>query len=391
MLELNPIYQKQLDASQHCPHCKASMHWIEGEYYYKAIQFHHCSHCQHSIYYGEQPMQCHCATCLKKRKKSIQNARQDERKSEWRKKRVQQDRVEFLLDDLSLLDKLFLLSLLDGTVDEHIQHNEWLDFNHFYPLQIAPSYQLYKQLKQKLISHDYLITEQEGNEKYYTNLRLQGYREPSLLSLTQQLRAWFYFDFTQGVPYKNSNEVQSTLITLLAHEIVNYCQHYCQKWQIQFYANQKFVDYCKALLQDLAVNQIFFLCQRALNYLHEKKLLEAQNQNFINTNRLRKTVEQYRERGLQEYWETGNLERPKELIYSQMSYIFLERLLKFGERAFKQPLWKSWQDIEPRLRFFTDRHCIHCGSRDLQIEYSAHDAVSFHCRRCKQQDHYFIK
>jgi hypothetical protein len=391
MLELNQIYQKHLDASQHCPCCQSAMLWVEGEYYYKDIQFHHCTHCQHSIYYGEQPMQCHCDTCLKQRKKAIQAARFDERKAERQKKREQQDNVEFLLDDLTLLDKLFLLSLVDGLVDEHSPHHEWLDFAHYYPLQIAPSYQLFKQLKQRFIQQDYVIPQQHGSEKYYTNLRLHGYREPSILSIAQQLRAWFYADFTQGVPYKNSDEVKHTLLTLFAHEVVNFCQYHCQKWQIQFYANQQLIDYCKVLLNDLAVQQVFYLANRALQYLHEQKLLDKSNQNFVNTNRLRKTLMQYRELGQQQSWETATLQRPADLMYSQMSYIFIERLLGLGEQAFQQPLWKSWQDILPRLRFFTDRHCIHCGSRDLTIEYSAKDAVSFSCLRCKQQDHYFVE
>lgn len=391
MPELTQIYQKQLDASQLCPVCKAAMYWVEGEFYQQALNFHQCSHCEHCIFYGEQAQQCHCDACLKSRKKQIQQTRFSERKEEWQKKREQQDNVEFLLDSLSLIDKLFLLSLLDGIVDEQHPHDEFINFEHYYPLQIAPSYQLFKFLKQHFIKYYYLLSQQQGSEKYFTNLRLHGYREPSLLSITQQLRAWFYQDFTQGVPYKDSEEVKETLLILLSHEILNFCQHRCQKWQIQFYGNQQFIDYCKQLLNDLAVTQIFFLADKALNYLHDKQLLEASNQNFVNTNRLRKTLMQYRERGEQEHWETSNLARPHDIPYSQMSYIFIDRLLKFEDKAFKQPIWKCWQDILPRLRFFTERHCIHCGSKELVIEYSTQEYVSFSCLRCKQQDHYFIK
>ena len=73
-----------------------------------------------------------------------------------------------------------------------------------------------------------------------------------------------------------------------------------------------------------------------------------------------------------------------------MSYIFINRFLKMDQKIFLQPIWKCWQDILPRLRFFTARHCIHCGSADLQIVYSNQQAVSFTCLNCKQQDHYFI-
>lgn len=392
MPELTQLYQKQLDDSQLCPICQAAMHFIEGEYHHKAVQYHHCSHCQHCIFYGDQPLQCHCPACLVKRQRQIQQTRWDERKDEWQKKHKRQDNVEFLLDDLSLMNKLFLLSLLDVMVDENRPHHEFLDFSRYQPTKIAPSFQLYKFLKQHFIHAYYLISKQENDtEQFYTNLKLAGYRDPSLLSLTHQLRAWFYQNFTQGVPFKDSQEVKDTLLDLLAHEILNFCQYRCQKWQVQFYGNQVFIDYCKLLLNDLAATQIFFLIDRALNYLNSQQLLDRSNQNFVNTNRLRKTLMQYRERAQQQSWETGNTPRPPELPYSQMTHIFLDRFLKFSDHAFCQPLWKSWQDVVPKLQFFTQRHCIHCGSKDLMIEYSDDRAVSFTCLSCKQQDHYFIK
>lgn len=391
MPELSQTYQKQLDASQHCPLCQAAMYFVEGEFYQKPVSFHQCSHCEHCIFYGDSPLHCHCSACIASRQKEIRQTRLTERKLEWQKKQKQQDNVEFLLDDLSLLDKLFLFSLLDSRIDEQRPHDEYINFEDYYPLQVASSYQLFKQLKQHFIQKYYLLSQQEGSERYFTNIKLAGYREPSLLSITQQLRAWFYQDFTRGIPYRDSEEVKDTLLILLAHEILNYTQYRCQKWQIQFYGNQQFIDYCKSLLNELAVSQIFYLVDRALNYLHDKQLLDVSNKNFVNTNRLRKTLLQYRERGQQQGWETTNLQRPDDLPYSQMSYIFIHRFLKFEDKAFKQPIWKCWQDILPKLRFFTERHCIHCGSKDLVIEYSTQDYVSFSCLRCKQQDHYFIK
>lgn len=391
MPELTQIYQKQLDDSQSCPVCQAAMYWIEGEFYQQAINFHQCSHCQHSIYYGENPLQCHCQQCLKTRKQQIQAARFDERKRDWQKKHQRLDNVEFLLDELSLLEKLFLLSLLDAVVDEQRPHEQYIDFSNYYPLQIAPSYQLFKYLKERMIKSYYLLSADTQSEKYFLNLRLQGYREPSILSITHQLRMWFFHDFTQGVPYRNSDEVLDVLRDLLSHDIVNFCQQRCQKIHIQFYANQQFIEYCKTLLTQLAVHQIYFLADKAITYLQQNNLLHSQNKSFINTNHIRKTMSGYRQRGQQQYWETPNLERPADLAFSQMSYLFLYKLLKFEDKALLQPLWKAWQHILPKLRFFTERHCIHCGSKDLLIEHSTLNHVSFSCRRCKQQDHYFIE
>jgi hypothetical protein len=390
MPELNQIYQKQLDQSQLCPVCQAAMYWIEAEYHHQALNFHQCSHCQHRLYYGEQTPTCHCTHCLQQRQQAIQATRFQERKQLRLKQKQQNDSLEIPLQQLRLVEKLFLLSLLDGVVDERCTHAEFIDFSKYYPLNIAPSYQLFKQLKNSFISQDYLLSYQQSEQQFFPNLRLHGYREPSLLSLTQQLRDWFYRDFTKAVPYKDPEEVKDTIVILLSHELINYCQYCCQKWQILFYANQQFVDYCKTLLQDLAPTQIFFLIQRGLSYLHQSQLLEASNHNYVNTNRLRKTLQGYRERGQQQAWETGNLPRPVDLSYAQMNFIFFERFLKLDQKIFMQPLWKCWQQILPRLRFFGERHCIHCGSKDLAIDYSTNDYVSLTCLRCKQQDHYFV-
>ena len=391
MPELNQIYQKQLDQSQLCPICRAAMYWIEAEYFHKALNFHQCSHCEHQLFYAEQTISCHCAHCLAKRQKNIEATRQQERRNEWKKKRQQSDDMQIAVERLSLIEKLFLLTLLDQKVDDRCMHSEYIDFEKYYPLQIAPSYQLFTQLKKNCINKYYLLESKDSEQRFFTNLRLQGYREPSLLSLTQQLRDWFYRDLSKDTPYQDPAEVKDALLLLLSHELLNYAQYCCQKWKVLFYANQQFIDCCKSLLADLAASQIMYLIQRGLNYLHEQNLLDASNENFINTNRLRKTLLTYRERGQEQSWETHNLQRPADLVVSQMSYIFFQRFLKLDDNVFKQPLWKCWQQIVPRLRFFSQRHCAHCGSKDLYIEYNSKDNVSMTCLRCRQQDHYFIE
>ena len=391
MPELTQLYHKQLDDSQLCPLCQASMYWIEGEVYYQPLNFHQCGHCQHCIFYGDKAPNCQCKRCLNKRKQSIQHSVATEKTAQRRYSKKNQDDV--LLDDLTLVEKLFLLSLLDTLVDDHQAHDEFIDFKQYHPLQIAPSYALFKQLKQKFIQHGYLtsVNHELSEELYFTALRLHGYRDPSLLSLTHQLRQWFYQDFTQGIPYKDPEEVKSTLVQLLLHEVINFCQYRCQTWQVQFYANRHFENSCKLLLEQYSVTQLFYWVERALGYLHEQNLLHPENENFVNANLLRKTLNQYRINAQQKGWETPNLTKPTQLAQSQMNYIFIHKFLKMDSKILVQPIWKCWQEILPRLRFFSTRHCIHCGGSDLEVEYSTDQAVSFRCLSCKQQDHYFVE
>ena len=391
MPELTQIYQKQLDESQPCPLCKASMLWIEAEFYQKPLNFHQCINCQHCLFYADSAQSCQCSKCLAQRQKSLQDAKNLERKLNWQKKRKYKDETEFLLDDLSLSNKLFLFSLLDGHVDENTPHEQFIDFKNYYPLQIAPSYQLFREKKQFFIDNDYLLPVAGSDYRYLTNIRLHGYREPSLLSITQQLKQWFDHDLAQGIPYKSPDEVQNTLLDVLFHEVLGYCQYRCQQLNVQFYSNAHFANTCKLLLKQYAVTQLYYWVDRALIYLADQKLLDATNQNFLNTNLLRKTLMQYQQRSQQQHWEVPNLPRPPELQFSQMTGIFIQRFLKLDQKIFVKPFWKSWQDVLPKLRFFNECHCIHCGSQNLQIEYSTSDYVSFSCLTCKQQDHYFIR
>ena len=136
---------------------------------------------------------------------------------------------------------------------------------------------------------------------------------------------------------------------------------------------------------------IYYLIQNALEYLYKSKALQARNENFINTNLLKKTLQQYREKSLTEKWETSTLPRPNNIPFSRMSEILLFKFLGYDESIFFHPIRHAWKRIEPRLNFYSQKRCMHCGSSDLTVEYDANDYVSLLCRNCKHQDHYFTR
>ena len=109
------ILQKQLDESTSCPLCQASMFWIEAEQYEQAIHFHECSHCQHRVFQDERH-NCHCDRCLANRKRMLTETRlQEQRKIKSKDK----EQIEYRLDQISFINKLFLLSILDNQVQEY--------------------------------------------------------------------------------------------------------------------------------------------------------------------------------------------------------------------------------------------------------------------------------
>ena len=383
------ILQKQLDASTHCPLCRASMYWVEAEEYDKELNYHECSHCEHRVF-QDAVHTCHCESCGVQRKKLMRETSQQEHKKLQQKK---QDIVEADLNQLSFLNKLFLLSILDNIVQEHTTHQEFIDWNQIKYFSITPNYLFQSYLIKQLVKDNVLIAKDFSDtaHQYYINVRLDGYSEPSLFSITQQLRNWFYENLAMGVPFKTSEEVKGVLNLVLYQEIVQFMQFYCKTWGVQIAGNLSFQSFCYRLMDSLAVGQIYYMISNALEYLHKQNALQPRNENFINTNLLKKTLQQYRERATTEKWESFTMPRPHNIPLSKMSEILFYRFLKYDEKIFFQPVWRSWKKIEPRLKFYSLKRCMHCGSNELNVDYDADDYVTLFCRNCKQQDHYFTR
>ena len=382
------ILQKQLDDSTLCPLCRAAMYWIDAQQIDDTeINFHECSHCEHRIF-KELSLTCHCQTCKQKRKKQLKETRLQELRK-FKKKEIETKSLE----QLTFLQKIFLLALLDDKVGEATQHDEYIDWQKIQYTPISPNIQFQKQLIQQF-EKDYILIESDTTQDhspYYLNIRLDGYAEPSLFSVTLQLRAWFFENLAQGIPFKQSDEVKDTLYLLLYQEIVQFMQATCRPWGVQISGHATLRQLCYRLLDSLAVEQIFHLVHSALGYLHKQNALESQNNGFINTHRLKKTLIQYRERAIAQKWETPNFPRPQNLRFNKMGEILYFKFLQYDERIFSQPVWHLWRKIEPRLHFYSDKRCMNCGSNALDVDYDANDYVSLVCQKCKHQDHYFTR
>lgn len=383
------VLQKQLDESARCPLCQAAMYWVEAEQYENSINFHECSHCEHRLF-QDGKTNCHCDKCLSKRKKILTETKHQEQRKITSKKK---DHFEYDLNNLSFIHKLFLLSVLDQQVQEQQNYNEFIDWEIIKYHTITPNYLFQNYLIKQLVKDDVLVAKDFSDDahQYYINVRLDGYSEPSLFSITQQLRNLFFENLSLGVPFKDAEEVKSALYMVLYQEIIQFTQFYCRTWGIQIAGNVHFQAFCFRLMDSLAVGQIYYLIQNALEFLHKQNALKPRNENFINTNLLKKTLQQYRERSLTEKWETSTLPRPSNIPFSRMSEILFFKFLGYDENIFFQPIWRSWKKIEPRLNFYSQKRCMHCGSNELTVEYDANDYVSLLCRSCKHQDHYFTR
>lgn len=381
------VVKKQLDSSTFCPICQAAMYWIDAEQFEQEFSFHECSHCQHRIFQNDQ-FSCHCNSCTQQRKKMVRETRLQEHR-----KKSNKEREMPRLETLSFLHKLFLLALLDDHVREDVHHDEYIHWDKLKYNAISPHISFQSQIIKQLEKKDILRRTQKEDdcETYYINVRLDGYTEPSLFSITQQLRLWFYENLSQGVPFENSNEVKETLYLMLYQEIIQFMISICKPWRVQIAGHVSFKQLCYRLLEQLAVEQIFYLVHTALNYLHQQNALEARNDGFINTHRLKKTILQYRQRAITEKWETPNFPRPEHLPFNKMGEILYFKLLNYDQKILSQPIQYLWKQVSPRLGFYSDKRCMYCGSNDLEVEYDAKSYVSLICRQCKHQDHYFTE
>lgn len=383
------VLQKNLDASVLCPICKGAMSWVEAEEYDLEILFHQCNYCEHQVFPNKE-RNCHCAYCAKSRKTMIKETKAKEVRKEFRRRN--DDEIKSL-DSLTFLTKLLLLSILENHVSDSSTHNEYINWDKIKFENFTPNFHFQNSFIKHLHKDNILIQVDDATDeqKFYLNLRLDGYADPSILSITVQLRRWFYENLSFGVPFRDSEEVKEAVRFVLYQEIVQFMQYSCKTWNVKISGNKGFQTLIYRLLDTLAVGQIFYMIQNALEYLYKKNALQPMNDNFINTNFLKKTLERYRDRAVHEKWETYVLPRPSVLPYSNMSNILLNKFLGYDEKIFVEPIWHSWKKIEPRLRFYSNKRCMGCGGNDMEVQYDNNGSVSLMCNTCKHQDHYFFE
>lgn len=380
------ILQKEHDESSFCPLCKASMFLVSAELNDEPIQYFECTHCEHKISESEA-MQCTCRACS-------QDLLTSKNETTKNSKKVLNIRP---LTSLYLIDKLFLLAALEKIICNDYFENEFINFEKLKWEKLTSTYSLqntilYRLEKYHVISKRKMVTLKDDENSYYLNVRVDRFLEPSLYTIYQKLRQWFFEDFKYGAPFQQAEEVRTTLFIIFYHEIIEFTQYYCRRLGVKFSGNKKFKDYCDYLLNYLSLGQIYYMVQTALDYLSEQKnALDPNNTDFNNTNKLRKTLEEYRKNAIERKFEISTLPRPFDLKFGRTSEIFLFQFIKLDENYIAQTIPHIWQDIKPRMEFFSKFNCMYCGSTELSIEYDADHSISTFCNHCKHQDHYFTQ
>ncbi|AWL28769.1 hypothetical protein DJ533_09405 [Acinetobacter defluvii] len=379
------ILQKEHDESSFCPLCKASMFIVSAELNDEPVEYFECTHCEHKIS-DSSLIHCTCQTCS--------NALLEQKTTSPQNKKVLNVRN---LSSLYLIDKLFLFAILDKISNNDYFQNEFINFEKIKWEKVTATYSLqstilYRLEKYNVITKKKMVTLKDNDNDFYLNIRVDRFLEPSLYAIHQKLKQWFFEDFKFGAPFQQAEEVHSTLFIIFYHEILEFTQYYCKRLGVKFSGNKKFKEYCYYLLNYLSLGQIYYMVQTALDYLSEQKnALDSLNTDFNNTNKLRKTLEEYRKNSITRKFEISTLPRPYDLYFSRVSEIFLFHLIKLDENYVAQTIPSIWQNIKPRMEFFSKFNCMYCGSTDLIVEYDDNQSISTFCNCCKHQDHYFTK
>ncbi|MGK9626026.1 hypothetical protein O6382_24370, partial [Salmonella enterica subsp. enterica] len=88
---------------------------------------------------------------------------------------------------------------------------------------------------------------------------------------------WFYENLSLGIPFRSADEVKDVLFQVLYQEIIQFTQFYCRTWGIQIAGSSNFQAFCYRLMDSLAIGQIYYLIQTALEYLYKQKALQPRN------------------------------------------------------------------------------------------------------------------
>lgn len=384
------ILQQHL-TNENCSLCQHHLYEMEANIYGRVYHYFQCSNteCQHQIF-PQQDRICYCTDCRILHKKALKQSSKDEIKKQ--NKKIKHEDLITEINQLSFIHKLFLLSVLENHVNEDLKHSEYILWSHLKKFLITPNYFYQKQLIQQFLQLKYLIESSQNEEEcYYINLSLIHDDEPNLYYVTMKLRHLFYEGLTKGVPFSAAEEVKQSIYDIMYQQIVQYCQFICRDWHIMIAGNKYLEKICYQMLKRLALSQIYYLIYRALNYLYQKQLLQRHNDKFINTNLLRKTLQSYYDTAVIEKWEFYSIHIPEQMPISTMSYILFYKFLNLSENIYYQPIWKIWQNIEPRLRFYERQHyCITCGSNHVIAEYDNEQLITLYCQDCQQRNYYFI-
>lgn len=383
------VLQQQLNPDVECPLCHKAMYDMESMIYGRVYYYFQCSsaQCKHQIF-PQKDRICYCNVCRQQHKQELANCIKEEKN---KNQPIKETRLTDLYQ-LSLLQQLFLLSVLEHHLTDDLTHSEYIPWSKLKYRMITPNYYYQHQMIKQFLKQGYLVeTVHKEPETYYVNLSLDGYNEPSLSHLYSVLKRLFYDNLVHEVPFYHADEVKNTLYTVLYQHIVQYCTMVCHHWGIRIAGNHHLEQVCFMMMERLALSQIFYLVSRALYYLYEQNLLKPLNKNFVNTNILKQTLLSYYEISHTEKWESYSLPYPERMPLSTLSQIFLIRFLKLPQDYYYKPIWKIWQELEPRLNFYAKRRCIHCGSQDVIVEHEEENkSVTLYCQNCEQQDYYFI-
>lgn len=118
-----------------------------------------------------------------------------------------------------------MLSLLDEYAREEIAHDEYIHWDKIKYHHITPNWMFQSYLIKQLHKDGILDANDQTDDPqcFHLNIRLDGYSDPSLFSVAQQLRNWFYENLSFGIPFRSADEVKDVLFRCSIKKLSSSC------------------------------------------------------------------------------------------------------------------------------------------------------------------------
>jgi hypothetical protein len=293
----------------------------------------YCPKCGHK----DDPNKCDCYNCRKALSSKIINDKK--RKSDTIRNYYDFSKlVPYKLEDLSLLEKVYLGTLLRVGLSEDLKY---LFIYNLKENPLAPSQELFNEILFSLIGRKIITIHPDTSPDAFSEI------ENLNNSKVDYNKALFHvnieaFEFESTVDLflypkidilENKDELLKIWKKIAIEECKKYFQYSLNYVDFPYFVGEKSQLIFEKLIENFSTSQIFGLVNRCLGYTTK----EFQASKFTRRNAgayLLGACQLQGERAIIKKWELTYYFRPKELPESVLSMFFFNRVLNIGEKGF---------------------------------------------------------
>ncbi len=387
-----------------CPYCEIAMFTkrqskSSSSLSTPPIECYECNHKIYSEYLKYRHKICECNSCVKLR---IQQKLTEERKK--RNEILEKFNIYNIkaknYTELSLIDKIFLLTLLRRQTDENFKYisslYDFLAIEPLSPTHIMDINLLTRLYKSNIIIIDHnseidaFIESEELNSFYIdkvrwiVNISLNGVNRSELNEIYQ----YIYNELKSGIQAEQEEEVLQIIFKIPCEEVLQYIHMRADELKVDFTAEKKTREVVNQLLQKFSVSEIYYFAKKSIEnaHLYYSKGLTNGKKHAANT--IPNKILSLGERALNENWNTYKYNRDSRVPRSYISKVFYDFFLQDEDAGFYKAPGKYWKQ-ELLSKYFSKSnlvgvdslYCNQCKSNVVTTEMTGSN-LEVTCKSC---------